>query len=109
MLATNNLLLVSMANPTSGLNTSERERMYTLCAQIIAEQDSFRFLQLVQELNDLLERRQRRPDDRVREICAQALQADDDQLQPLLTQLREVLRNERERLAELPRQLPRPA
>jgi hypothetical protein len=36
----------------------ERERMYELCALIEQERDHHRFLQLINELNDLLERKE---------------------------------------------------
>ena len=90
---------------TSSLSTSERERLYTLCAQIVEEQDFLKFLQLVQKLSDVLDRKELREDDRLREICDQALRAEHDQVQPFLRQLREVLRVGRdERLDERPRQ-----
>jgi len=38
--------------PTS----EERERLNTLCEQIAKEKDQFKFLKLLQELNDLLDR-----------------------------------------------------
>jgi len=34
--------------------------MYTLCGQIVEEKDSGKFLQLVKELGDLLERKEER-------------------------------------------------
>jgi len=42
------------------LTTDERERLYTLCGQIVEEKDAFKFLQLVNELNDLLDRKEER-------------------------------------------------
>lgn len=45
------------------MNPDERERMYYLCAMIEKERDHARFLQLIRELNDLLERNERRLED----------------------------------------------
>jgi hypothetical protein len=48
------------------MTPAERQRMQLLCEQIATEQDHAKFLQLVQELNDLLdheEHRQVRPGD----------------------------------------------
>lgn len=42
------------------MNQEERERMYQLCALIEKEHDRDRFLLLIQELNDLLERKEKR-------------------------------------------------
>jgi hypothetical protein len=42
------------------MRPDERERMYQLCAMIEKEQDRERFLQLIRELNDLLEHKERR-------------------------------------------------
>jgi hypothetical protein len=44
------------------MTAEERERMYALCAQIEKERDHGRFLRLVQELNNLLERKEHRLD-----------------------------------------------
>jgi len=41
------------------MKPEERERMYQLCAMIEKERDHTRFLQLIRELNDLLERNER--------------------------------------------------
>ena len=46
------------------MKPDERERMYQLCALIECEQDHHRFLQLIEELNDLLERKERRLEDK---------------------------------------------
>ena len=40
------------------MKPEERERMYKLCAEIATEKDHHRFLQLINELNELLERKQ---------------------------------------------------
>jgi len=40
------------------MKPEERERMYELCALIEKEKDHHRFLQLINELNDLLERKE---------------------------------------------------
>ncbi len=40
------------------MRPEERERMYKLCALIEKEKDHTRFLQLINELNDLLERKE---------------------------------------------------
>ena len=40
------------------MRPDERERMYQLCALIEKEKDHTRFLQLINELNDLLERKE---------------------------------------------------
>lgn len=40
------------------MKPEERERMYKLCADIEKEKDHHRFLQLINELNELLERKQ---------------------------------------------------
>ena len=44
------------------MRPADRERMYQLCALIEKEQDHHRFLQLIEELNELLERQERRFD-----------------------------------------------
>jgi hypothetical protein len=46
------------------MRSEERERMYQLCALIEKEQDHHRFLQLIEELNDLLECQERRLEDK---------------------------------------------
>lgn len=45
------------------MKTEERERMYQLCALIEKEKDHRRFLQLINELNELLERKEQRLED----------------------------------------------
>ena len=42
------------------MRPDERERMYQLCALIEKEQNRERFLDLIQELNELLERKEHR-------------------------------------------------
>lgn len=42
------------------MKPDEREHMYRLCEMIEKEKDHHRFLQLIQELNDLLERSEKR-------------------------------------------------
>ena len=42
------------------MTSEERERMYALCEQIITEKDHAKFLRLIEELNDLLERKEQR-------------------------------------------------
>lgn len=42
------------------MRPEDRERMYQLCGLIEKERDHARFLQLIRELNDLLENRQRK-------------------------------------------------
>jgi hypothetical protein len=42
------------------MKAEERERMYQLCALIEKEKDHQRFIELIQELNELLERKQDR-------------------------------------------------
>ena len=42
------------------MSPEDRERMYQLCALIETEKDRYRFLQLIEELNQLLERKERR-------------------------------------------------
>jgi hypothetical protein len=42
------------------MNPEERERMYQLCGLIEKEKDHGRFLQLINELNELLERKEQR-------------------------------------------------
>ena len=44
------------------MRSEERDRMYQLCALIEKERDHHRFLQLIEELNELLERQDRRFD-----------------------------------------------
>ena len=46
------------------MRSEERERMYQLCALIEKEQDHHRFLQLIEELNELLERQEQRLEDK---------------------------------------------
>jgi len=45
------------------MKPEEIKRMYQLCAQIECEKDHHRFLELIRELNELLERKQRRLDE----------------------------------------------
>lgn len=47
------------------MNPEERERMYQLCALIEKERDHNRFLQLIEELNELLERKEQRLEDKI--------------------------------------------
>jgi hypothetical protein len=42
------------------MTPDERERMYELCALIEKEKDRHRFLELIEELNQLLERKEHR-------------------------------------------------
>jgi hypothetical protein len=42
------------------MKPEERERMYQLCAMIEKEQNRERFLELIQELNQLLEQKEHR-------------------------------------------------
>lgn len=42
------------------MKPDERERMYQLCALIEKEHNHQRFIELIQELNELLERKQER-------------------------------------------------
>jgi len=42
------------------MTPDERSRMYELCALIEKEQDRHRFLHLIEELNQLLERKEHR-------------------------------------------------
>ena len=42
------------------MTDEERQRMYQLCAMIEREKDRHRFLQLIEELNQLLERKEQR-------------------------------------------------
>jgi hypothetical protein len=42
------------------MKPDERERMYQLCAMIEKEKDHRRFLLLIQQLNELLERTERK-------------------------------------------------
>ena len=45
---------------TPTMRIDDRERMYQLCAQIEQEKDHHRFLQLIEQLNELLERQEQR-------------------------------------------------
>ena len=45
------------------MRPEERERMYELCALIEKEVDHHRFTKLIDELNNLLERKERRLED----------------------------------------------
>ena len=45
------------------MTPEERERMHALCERIAKEQNHEKFVQLVQELNDLLEHKQERLED----------------------------------------------
>ena len=42
------------------MTPDERDRMYTLCQKIATEKDQSKFVRLIHELNDLLERKERR-------------------------------------------------
>jgi hypothetical protein len=46
------------------MRPDERERMYHLCALIEKEKDHHRFLKLIEELNELLERQEQRLGDK---------------------------------------------
>jgi hypothetical protein len=46
------------------MRPDDKERMYQLCALIEQEKDHYRFLQLIEELNELLERQERRLEDK---------------------------------------------
>ncbi|HXJ85987.1 MAG TPA: hypothetical protein VMS18_04170 [Candidatus Binatia bacterium] len=46
------------------MKPDERERMYQLCALIEKERDHHRFLLLIEELNELLGRQERRLEDK---------------------------------------------
>jgi len=48
------------------MKPEERERMYELCALIEKEKDHIRFQQLINELNELLERREQQLGDKPR-------------------------------------------
>ena len=48
------------------MTPEERERMYSLCRQIAEEKSPPEFLRLVEELNDLLERKEHRLEDQQR-------------------------------------------
>jgi hypothetical protein len=48
------------------MRPEERERMYELCALIEKEKDHVRFQQLINELNELLERREQQLGDKPR-------------------------------------------
>lgn len=50
-----------------GMKPEERERMFQLCALIEKERDHQRFLQLINELNDLLERKEKTLSDPAKE------------------------------------------
>jgi len=45
------------------MKPDERERMYQLCELIENEKDHSRFLELIRELNDLLQRKEQRLED----------------------------------------------
>lgn len=51
----------SLSSHSQMLRPDDRERMYQLCELIEREQDRDRFLQLIEELNELLERNERPP------------------------------------------------
>jgi hypothetical protein len=46
------------------MKPDERERMYQLCQLIEVEKDHARFLELIRELNELLERKEHRLEDK---------------------------------------------
>jgi hypothetical protein len=46
------------------MRPDERERMYQLCALIEKEKDHHRFLKLIEELNELLQRQEQRLGDK---------------------------------------------
>lgn len=48
------------------MTPEERERMYKLCKLIETEKDRHRFLQLIEELNQLLERKEQRLEDQAK-------------------------------------------
>ena len=47
-----------VGHPIGAMKPEERERMYELCALIEREKDHHRFLELINELNDLLDRKE---------------------------------------------------
>jgi hypothetical protein len=51
------------------MTPDDRERMYQLCSQIEKEQDHHRFLRLIEELNNLLERQEQRLETKPRSEC----------------------------------------
>lgn len=51
------------------MRADERERMYYLCAQIEKEQDHHRFLQLIEELKNLLERQEQQREEKPKSEC----------------------------------------
>jgi hypothetical protein len=50
------------------MTPDERERMHFLCERIAKEQNHDQFLRLVQELNDLLERKEHRLEDSAKKV-----------------------------------------
>jgi hypothetical protein len=52
------------------MRPDERERMYQLCALIEKEKDHHRFLQLIEELNNLLERQEQRLEEKPKSECS---------------------------------------
>ena len=51
------------------MRADDRERMYQLCAQIEQEKDHHRFLQLIEQLNELLERQEQRLESTPKREC----------------------------------------
>ncbi len=56
--------IICLESTKPSMTPDERERMYQLCALIEKEQDHHRFLKLIEELNDLLDRQERRLEDK---------------------------------------------
>jgi len=48
------------------MNPDERQRMYELCALIEKEKDRNRFIELINELNELLERKEQQLGDKTK-------------------------------------------
>lgn len=56
-----------MADIPAALTAAERDRLHLLCTRLTEEKDFLKFLELTNELNELLECRQHRLDERVQE------------------------------------------
>lgn len=54
---------------TATMRPDDRERMYQLCALIEKEKDHYRFLKLIEELNNLLERQEQRLEEKPKSEC----------------------------------------
>lgn len=55
-----NTVILPFADESETMNQADNDRIHELCSLIAVEQDRQKFLQLVQELNDILSNKEKR-------------------------------------------------